>query len=74
MIVDAVLYLHEHIFANLDIKPENIFVDSDFCPAHEDFGHCKIDVAKKKEFLNQEEQFCTLHLKYWIKNQMIIII
>lgn len=52
-IVSAVNYLHARGIAHLDIKPENIFIDSTMSPKLADFGCCETPLSRKKPFLKR---------------------
>lgn len=52
-VVRAIAYLHEKNIAHLDIKPENVFLDSNMNAALADFGCCETDLTKRMPFFSR---------------------
>lgn len=52
-VVQAVVYLHKHGIAHLDIRPENVLVDRKYNALICDFGCCETPVSRKKQFYSR---------------------
>lgn len=47
-VIDGICYLHDHNYAHLDIKPENILLSENWTPALSDFGSVESPVSRER--------------------------